>query len=102
MLAQIENLNDFASAIKNISTSSTITIIEFPYLFYMLEKSLFDLIYHEHLSYFNLTSLQVLFNKNMVLELIILKNKFRSFRSSSKSVCSTKIFKHIYSPIENR
>ncbi len=64
VLAQIENLNDFASAIKNISTSSTITIIEFPYLFYMLEKSLFDLIYHEHLSYFNLTSLQVLFNKH--------------------------------------
>ena len=30
----------------------------------MLEQSLFDLIYHEHLSYFNLTSLQVLFDKH--------------------------------------
>tara|TARA_Y100000590_G_scaffold172864_1_gene197700 strand:+ start:2465 stop:3700 length:1236 start_codon:yes stop_codon:yes gene_type:complete len=63
VLAQIENLNEFVKGLNNISDNKTLIIIEFPYLLHMIDKGLFDLIYHEHLSYFALTPLKFLFNK---------------------------------------
>lgn len=63
VLAQIENLNDFVKGLRKISDKKTIIIIEFPYLLKMIDNTFFDLIYHEHLSYFNLTSLNFLFKK---------------------------------------
>ena len=41
----------------------SVVVIEFPYLLHMIDKGLFDLIYHEHLSYFSLTPLKYLFKK---------------------------------------
>ena len=63
VLAQIDNLNEFAKSLSSIINNESIIVIEFPYLPYMIEKGLFDLIYHEHLSYFALTPLQFLFAK---------------------------------------
>ena len=63
VLAQIDNLNDFAKSLKNITSKDSVVIIEFPYLLDMINKGLFDVIYHEHLSYFSLTPLVYLFNK---------------------------------------
>ncbi len=63
VLAQIDNLRDFTKGLKNISNNKTIIVIEFPYSLTMIKKVFFDLIYHEHLSYFNLTSIKYLFRK---------------------------------------
>ena len=63
VLAQIENLNEFTKSLKNIINNESLIIIEFPYLLHMVNRGLFDLIYHEHLSYFSLTPLKSLFEK---------------------------------------
>ena len=63
VLAQIDNLNEFTKGLRNIADNESLIIIEFPYLIHMIDKGLFDLIYHEHLSYFALTPLKFLFNK---------------------------------------
>ncbi len=63
VLAQISDLNQFTKSLQNLISKETLIALEFPYLPYMIEKGLFDLIYHEHLSYFSLTPLKFLFKK---------------------------------------
>ena len=63
VLAQIDNLNELGKGLSNIINKESLIVIEFPYLLHMIDKGLFDLIYHEHLSYFSLTPLQFLFKK---------------------------------------
>ena len=63
VLAQIDNLNEFVKSLSNITDNESLIVIEFPYLMHMIDKGLFDLIYHEHLSYFALTPLKFLFRK---------------------------------------
>ncbi len=63
VLAQVENLNQFAKSLRNIINRESIIVIEFPYIMHMINKALFDIIYHEHLSYFSLTPLNFLFKK---------------------------------------
>ena len=63
VLAQIDNLNEFAKGLRNIIDNKSLIIIEFPYLLHMINRGLFDLIYHEHLSYLALTPLKYLFKK---------------------------------------
>ena len=63
VLAQIDNLNELGKGLNKIINKESLIIIEFPYLLDMINKGLFDLIYHEHLSYFALTPLKFLFNK---------------------------------------
>jgi len=63
VLAQIHNLNDLVKGLNNITDKKSLIVIEFPYLLHMVNKCLFDLIYHEHLSYFSLTPLKFLFAK---------------------------------------
>ena len=63
VLAQIDDLNHFAKSLENITNKDSLIVIEFPYLLHMINKGLFDIIYHEHLSYFSLTPLAFLFNK---------------------------------------
>ena len=63
VLAQIDDLNSFVKGLSNIINEKSLIIIEFPYLLHMIDKGLFDLIYHEHLSYFALTPLKYLFRK---------------------------------------
>ena len=63
VLAQIDNLNEFTKGLHNIINKESLIVIEFPYLLHMINRGLFDLIYHEHLSYFSLTPLKFLFEK---------------------------------------
>jgi len=63
VLAQIDNLNEFTRSLNNIINKKSLIVIEFPYLLHMINRGLFDLIYHEHLSYFALTPLKLLFEK---------------------------------------
>ena len=43
VLAQINDLNEFAYSLHNIASKESLIVIEFPYLLDMINKSLFDL-----------------------------------------------------------
>jgi SAM-dependent methyltransferase len=54
VLAHVPNLNDFAAGIRELLKPKGIATLEFPHLAKLIEKTEFDTIYHEHLSYFSL------------------------------------------------
>lgn len=64
VLAHVHKVNDLILNIKKILDNEGKLVIEVPYILDMLNKSTFDLVYHEHLSYFNVTSLKYLLEKN--------------------------------------
>lgn len=65
-LAQIVDLGDFVSGVKNILKPRGSLVIEVGYLPEMLLRGTFDSIYHEHYSYFSLMSLKYLFENNQL------------------------------------
>lgn len=63
VLAHVPHLNDFVEGIKIILKPEGRAVIEVPYLVDMIEKNEFDTIYHEHLCYFSLNALDLLFER---------------------------------------
>lgn len=63
-LAQVTDLHDFTKGVKLLLSKNGVFVAEVGYLPKMLSKKTFDSIYHEHLSFFSLTSLNKLFLKN--------------------------------------
>jgi hypothetical protein len=57
VLAHTNNVSEILNGISVLMSNKTRLVIEFSYLVDILEKNLFDTIYHEHVSYFSLTSL---------------------------------------------
>jgi len=64
VFAHVDNIQDFVSGVHNFLDKNGVFIIEFPYLKNMLEDNIFDVIYHEHLSYLSITPLYKLFSMN--------------------------------------
>ena len=64
VVAHINDLGDFFSAIRTLLHPQGIFICEFPYLVDLLQKKLFDTIYQEHLSYFAVQPLLHIIAKN--------------------------------------
>ncbi len=64
VMAHTPKLNDFVRAISLIMNDKNICIIEVPYLINLLKKQQIDTIYHEHYSYFSLSSLQNLLKRH--------------------------------------
>jgi hypothetical protein len=62
VLAHVGNLKDLLAAVDALLQPEGVAIFEVPYLVDLLEKCEFDTIYHEHLSYFTVGSLQKLFD----------------------------------------
>jgi len=58
VLAHVDDLSGFLSAIRSALSPKGTFIFEVPYLISFLTKTEFDTTYHEHLSYFLLTPLQ--------------------------------------------
>ncbi len=55
------HIDDIQAVLRNVSkllAADGLFVIEFPYLGTMLEELLFDMIYHEHLSYIGVTALK--------------------------------------------
>ncbi len=52
---------DFLAGIRNILSTDGFFILEVPYWYHQIENNRFDMIYHEHLSYFTVFSLRNLF-----------------------------------------
>lgn len=61
VIAQVPGLNDFAEGMRfALKPQGTITM-EFPHLVQLVRGNQFDTIYHEHFSYFSLTTIEKLF-----------------------------------------
>jgi SAM-dependent methyltransferase len=56
VLAHVPDLNDFVKGIATLLKNDGICTLEFPYLLKLLEENEFDTVYHEHYSYFSVTS----------------------------------------------
>lgn len=57
VLAHVDNLRNFFSALEILLENNGIFVCQFPYLLDLIKKNQFDTIYHEHLSYFSLNPL---------------------------------------------
>lgn len=69
VLAHVSDLNGFIAGIGLLLKEGGIAIIEVPYVKDLIDNCEFDTIYHEHLCYFSLTSLNLLLEKhNLVIQ----------------------------------
>jgi SAM-dependent methyltransferase len=64
VLAHVANLKGFVKSVTTLLKDDGIAVIEVPYLRDMITRCEFDTIYHEHLCYFSLTSLNHLFRQH--------------------------------------
>jgi 2-polyprenyl-3-methyl-5-hydroxy-6-metoxy-1,4-benzoquinol methylase len=63
VFAHIDDLDELIMAIKTILKKDGVFIIEAPYLIDFIQKRYFDLIYHEHLSYWRVKTLIRIFER---------------------------------------
>jgi C-methyltransferase C-terminal domain/Putative zinc binding domain/Methyltransferase domain len=56
VLAQVPDLNDFVAGMKLLLKPRGVITLEFPHLTKLMQENQFDTIYHEHFSYFSLTT----------------------------------------------
>jgi len=61
VLAQVPDLNDFVAGMKILLKPGGVITMEFPHLQRLMEQNQFDTIYHEHFSYFSLTTTERIF-----------------------------------------
>jgi SAM-dependent methyltransferase len=61
VLAHVPALNDFVGGLKRILKDDGVICLEFPHLLSLIEELQFDTIYHEHYSYFSLTTVMKIF-----------------------------------------
>jgi 2-polyprenyl-3-methyl-5-hydroxy-6-metoxy-1,4-benzoquinol methylase len=63
VFAHIDNLDEIIRGVKILIKENGLFIIEVPYLIDFIEKFYFDLVYHEHLSYWRVETMKRLFLK---------------------------------------
>ncbi|MBU7008565.1 class I SAM-dependent methyltransferase [Phosphitispora fastidiosa] len=61
VLAHVPDLLDFVSGMKILLKPQGIITMEFPHLLRLIQENQFDTIYHEHFSYFSLTTVNKVF-----------------------------------------
>ena len=61
VLAHVDNLKEFLLTVRGTLKPNGIFVVEVPYLANLINRTQFDTVYHEHLSYFLLTPLVRLF-----------------------------------------
>lgn len=66
VFAHVDDLDDFIEGVKVALDSKGIFVAEFPYLPNLIKGNQFDTIYHEHLSYFLLRPLWLLFQRHNI------------------------------------
>lgn len=60
VLAQVPDLNDFIAGIGRLLKPEGVVTLEFPHLERLMAGNQFDTIYHEHFSYFSLTTIEIM------------------------------------------
>ena len=61
VLAHIPATNDMMAGLKKLLNAGGVISMEFPHLLSLIEKNQFDTIYHEHYSYYSLTTASKIF-----------------------------------------
>jgi C-methyltransferase-like protein/putative zinc binding protein/methyltransferase family protein len=61
VLSQAPHLNDFVAGMKTLLSTEGTATVEFPHLMQLIEANLFDTIYHEHFTYFSLSTAERVF-----------------------------------------
>jgi SAM-dependent methyltransferase len=61
VLAHVPDLNDFVAGLEALLAPTGVVTMEFPHLMRLVENNEFDTIYHEHFSYFSLTTVEEVF-----------------------------------------
>jgi SAM-dependent methyltransferase len=61
VLAHIPNTNDLMIGLKSLLNPGGVISMEFPHLLSLMQEKQFDTIYHEHYSYYSLTTAQKIF-----------------------------------------
>lgn len=64
VLAHVPDLNDFVAGLKIALKPKGVITMEFPHLLRLMQENQFDTIYHEHFSYFSLTTIEKVFAKH--------------------------------------
>ncbi len=64
VLAQVPDLNGFVEGIQIALGKHGVVTLEFPHIVRMIEENQFDTIYHEHFSYFSLSTVAALFDRH--------------------------------------
>jgi len=64
VFAHIDDLDEVIDGLKTILDDDGMFVIEAPYLIDFLENRYFDLVYHEHLSYWSIDALKKLFKRH--------------------------------------
>jgi SAM-dependent methyltransferase len=64
VLAHVPDLKDFIKSMYTLLDINGVAIIEFPYAKNLVDENQFDTIYHEHYSYFTLSTVKIIFNEN--------------------------------------
>jgi len=61
VMAHTPYLNDFVAGLKQLIKPGGVITVEFPHLFKMMEDNTWDMIYHEHFSYFSFHAAEKVF-----------------------------------------
>ena len=61
VLAHVPDINDFVAGLKMLLNARGVITMEFPHLLKLIQDNQFDTIYHEHFSYFSLTTVERVF-----------------------------------------
>jgi SAM-dependent methyltransferase len=64
VLAQVPELNDFVAGVEIVLAEGGVATFEVPHVVRLVEGVQFDTVYHEHYSYFSLTTLVALFERH--------------------------------------
>lgn len=75
VFAHVDDLDEVITGVKALIGKRGRFMIEVPDIMYMLENNAYDLIYHEHLSYFFLKTLEYFFSKHGLAILDVQKVK---------------------------
>jgi len=67
VLAHVPDLNGFVEGIKTMLKETGVAVIEVHYVADLVDHCEFDTIYHQHLCYFSVTSLDTLFRRHALL-----------------------------------
>lgn len=66
VLAHVADLNGVVRGIARLLKPEGVAVVEVPYVREMIDRCEFDTIYHEHLCYFSLTALDLLFRRHQL------------------------------------
>jgi SAM-dependent methyltransferase len=61
VLAHVPDLNDFVAGLRTVLKPRGVITMEFPHLLRLMDQNQFDTIYHEHFSYFSLSTVERVF-----------------------------------------